>query len=85
MSAPAAKPAFDRTVGFGLLFALVLETAGGVHWAGRTSQRISQLESKARMTHPIDLRLARLEEQMHAARDSLQRIERDLNTVEGAQ
>ena len=80
MSQP--KPAFDRTIGFGLILALLVETAGAIHWAGRTSQRVSQLEAKAQLTHPIDLRLARLEEQMIAAHGSLRRIERDLNIVE---
>ena len=80
MSQP--KPAFDRTIGFGLAFALLVETAGAIHWAGRTSQRVRQLEDSAQLTHPIDLRLARLEEQMNSAHNSLRRIERDLNIVE---
>ena len=78
------RPAFDRTVGFSLAFALLVETAGAVHWAGKTSQRVRQLETSAQLTHPIDLRLARLEEQMIAAHGSLRRIERDLNIVEAA-
>ena len=76
------RPLFDRTIGFALVATVVLETAGAMHWAGRLSQRVSQLEIKAQLTHPINLRLARLEEQMSAARNSLLRIEADLDTME---
>ena len=83
-SGPPPRPVFDRTVGFALVATIVVETAGAMHWAGRLSHRVEQLEFKARLTHPIDLRLARLEEQMLAAQGSLLRIEADLDAMEAA-
>ena len=46
------RPLFDRTVGFALIATIVLETAGAMHWAGRLTQRVQQVEIKARPHRP---------------------------------
>jgi len=61
----------DRTITFGLVLALL--------WAGAAEARLSQLETQAAADFPVAERLARLEEQMIGARQSLTRIERRLD------
>lgn len=69
----------DRTVTFGLVLAVLIQTAGALLWAGAAEARLSALETQsaidAPMTLPVAERLARLEEQMLMARQSLGRIE----------
>jgi len=49
-------------------------------WAGAAEARLSTLETQAELTMPVAERLARLEEQMIMARQSLNRIEHRLDT-----
>ena len=77
----ADKPLqIDRTVTFGLVLAVLVQTAGALLWA---EARLAHLESQAKidapMTLPVAERLARLEEQMSMARESLTRIEHRLD------
>ena len=80
----ADKPLqIDRTVTFGLVLAVLIQTAGALLWAGAAEARLAHLESRAKIDAPMALpvaeRLARLEEQMKMARDSLSRIETRLD------
>ena len=36
----------DRQISFGLLLALIVQTSGALLWAGRTAERIDQLEGR---------------------------------------
>lgn len=69
----------DRTITFGLVLAVLVQTAGALLWAGAAEARLSQLEIQAAADLPVAERLARLEEQMIGARQSLGRIERRLD------
>ena len=80
----ADKPLqIDRTVTFGLVLAVLIQTAGALLWAGAAEARLAHLESQAKIDAPMALpvaeRLERLEEQMKMARDSLSRIETRLD------
>ena len=68
----------DRTVTLSILFAFGVQTAGALIWAGAAASRLETLERRADRTQPISERMARLEEQMLMARESLIRIERQL-------
>ena len=72
----------DRTITFGLVLAVLVQTAGALLWAGAAEARLSQLETQAAADVPVAERLARLEEQMIGARQSLSRIERQLEAHE---
>ena len=69
----------DRAITFGLVLAVLVQTAGALLWAGAAEARLSQLETQAAADLPVAERLARLEEQMIGARQSLGRIERRLD------
>ena len=70
----------DRSITFGLILAVLVQTAGALRWAGAAEARLSQLEAQAITDMPVAERLARLEEQMIGARQSLSRIEQRLDT-----
>ena len=72
----------DRTITFSLVVAVLVQTAGALLWAGAAEARLSQLETQAAADLPVAERLARLEEQMIGARQSLTRIERRLDAEE---
>ncbi|WP_242913741.1 hypothetical protein [Brevundimonas pishanensis] len=61
-----------------LLVALVVQTIGGLVWAGGAAARIGALEVKVAEQALVAERLARLEAQGEAMRASLERIERQL-------
>ncbi|MHC3128444.1 hypothetical protein OB03_14695 [Brevundimonas sp. GN22] len=61
-----------------LLVALVVQTIGGLVWAGGAAARIGALEEKVAEQALVAERLARLEAQGEAMRASLERIERQL-------
>ena len=69
----------DRTVTFGVVLAILIQTAGALLWAGAAEARLASLETQAAVDAPIAERLARLEEQMTMARQSLGRIETRLD------
>jgi len=73
------KLAVDPRVTFALIFALFLETAGGLIWAGRAAARLEEVERAVAAEREVAERLARLEEQVAEARRSLARIERRLD------
>jgi hypothetical protein len=69
----------DRQISLGLLLALIVQTAGALLWAGRTAERIDQLELRLEAQAGVVERLARLEEQAMATRTVLVRIEAKLD------
>lgn len=69
----------DPRVTFALIFALFLQTAGGLIWAGRAAARLEEVERAMVTQHEVAERLARLEEQVADARRSLARIEQRLD------
>ncbi|AZU04603.1 hypothetical protein X907_2080 [Glycocaulis alkaliphilus] len=68
----------DRQITLGVLVTLALQTAGGLIWAGATSERIRHLELRVEATAPVYERIARLEENSAYTRLALERIERRL-------
>ena len=68
-----------REVSLGLLLALVVQTGGALLWAGRTAERIEQLETRLADQAGVAERLARLEEQALWTRTVLVRIEAKLD------
>ena len=65
----------DKKVSIALLAAIMLESAGGLLWAGATIERIAALERQAEEVRPVGERLARVETQLEAMRAQLDRIE----------
>ncbi len=68
----------SRQVSLALLFAMAIQTASALIWAGRAGARLEGLEAQVASQHLVAERLARLEEQARQARESLARIERKL-------
>lgn len=61
-----------------LIGALMLQTIGGLIWAGGAAARIHTLEQRVGEQRLVAERLARLEEQGVATRQAVERIERRL-------
>jgi hypothetical protein len=61
-----------------LVVALVVQTVGGLVWAGGAAARIATLEQRVGEQRLVAERLARLEEQGVATRAAVERIERRL-------
>ena len=62
----------------GLAVALVVQTIGGLVWAGGAAARIATLEDRVGEQRLVAERLARLEEQGIATRAAVERIEKRL-------
>ncbi len=69
-----------RRVPTALLIAVMLQTIGGLVWAGGAAARIATLEERVGEQRLVAERLARLEEQSTATRAAVERIE---NRLEG--
>jgi DNA-binding HxlR family transcriptional regulator len=67
-----------RKVPVALIVALVVQTIGGLVWAGSAAARIATLEERVGEQRLVAERLARLEEQGLATRTAVDRIERRL-------
>ncbi len=67
-----------RKVPVALIVALVMQTIGGLVWAGSAAARIATLEDRVGEQRLVAERLARLEEQGLATRTAVDRIERRL-------
>ncbi len=78
MSPPANGWRFDRQVSLGLCVTVFLQAAAALMWAGRASARIDDMQRRIEAQAPVAERLARLEEQAAATRQSLDRIEAKL-------
>ena len=61
-----------------LVVALGVQTVGGLVWAGGAAARIAALEDRVGEQRLVAERLARLEEQGIATRQTVERIERRL-------
>jgi len=78
-TSPRQSITLDRTITFGLIATVLLQTAGGLVWAGAAGARLSALEAQIALTPGISERLARLEGQTVHIEQSLIRIERRLS------
>ena len=67
-----------KRVPIALIVALVVQTIGGLVWAGGAAARIATLETRVSEQRLVAERLARLEEQGVATRQAVDRIERRL-------
>ena len=65
----------NRSVSLGVAVTIALQSAGALMWGAAAEARLQALETSARTSVPVAERLARLEEQMSMARQSLGRIE----------
>jgi type VI protein secretion system component VasK len=71
---------FDHRFGWALVLTIVLQTAGGLIWAGRAAARLDQVEQRLALQQPVAERLARLEVRADEANAALERIERRLDS-----
>ena len=78
-SEPLPRFRIDRQVTLALIFAMAVQTAGSLIWAGRAAERLSQLERRTQSQDDVSERLARLEEQNAHIQNTLTRIERQLD------
>jgi hypothetical protein len=67
-----------RRIPVALIAALVVQTIGGLVWAGGAAARIATLEERVGEQRLVAERLARLEAQGEATRAAVDRIERRL-------
>ena len=70
---------FDRTVTYGLMFTVIMQTASALIWAGAADARLKTLETQMAMAPGVAQRLARVEGQTTGMTQSLHRIERKLD------
>lgn len=64
-----------RKIPVALIVALVVQTIGGLVWAGGAAARIATLEERVGEQRLVAERLARLEEQSAATRAAVERME----------
>ena len=65
----------ERKVTAAFLLTLIMQTSGGLIWAGAAAQRIQVLEERVAAARPVAERLARVETELEAMRAQLDRIE----------
>lgn len=70
---------FDPKINIALLLTIFLQTIGAFFWVGSQSQRLNGVETRINAQGAVNERLARLEEQVIQARQSLDRIENRLD------
>lgn len=68
----------SRKIPVAVIAALLVQTVGGLVWAGGAAARIATLEQRVGEQRLVAERLARLEAQGEATRTALARIERAL-------
>ena len=64
-----------RKLSIAVIAALVVQTLGGLVWAGGAAARIATLEERVGEQRLVAERLARLEEQSLATRAAVERVE----------
>ena len=64
-----------RKIPIAVIAALVVQTIGGLVWAGGAAARIATLEERVGEQRLVAERLARLEEQSQATRAAVERVE----------
>jgi hypothetical protein len=67
-----------KRIPIAVIAALAVQTVGGLVWAGGAAARIAALEDRVGEQRLVAERLARLEEQGIATRQTVERIERRL-------
>lgn len=75
----ASKMRLDKTITISIILTLIVQTSSALMWIGAAEARLAVLEARSERALPASERLARLEEQMVMARQSLSRIERRLD------
>ncbi|HRJ64556.1 hypothetical protein [Brevundimonas sp. UBA2416] len=70
-----------RKIPVAVIAALVVQTVGGLIWAGGAAARIATLEERVGEQRLVAERLARLEEQSLATRAAVERVERRLEAA----
>jgi hypothetical protein len=83
LSAPVNRWRLDRQISAALLVAVALQAAAALLWAGKASARIDDMQRRLEAQAPVAERLARLEAQAEASRQSLVRIEARLERADG--
>lgn len=68
----------DRQISAAVLVAVAIQAAAALLWAGKASARIDEMQRRLEAQAPVAERLARLEAQADATRQSLNRIEAKL-------
>ena len=76
---PPRLSQFDRTVTYGLVFSVMLQTATALIWGGAAEARIKSLEDQMALAPDVAQRLSRVEGQTTIMAQSLIRIERKLD------
>ena len=71
----------DRTLNMSIIFAIFVQTAGALLWAGAAAARLQSLESHAEEARDVNERLARIETQITMTRESMDRIEGRLDRL----
>lgn len=69
----------DRRITLGLIFAVTVQTAGALMWTGAAAQRLETLEQDVTAQKGTAERLARVETELIAMRNQLDRIERKID------
>ena len=82
MSAAPTRWRLDRQVSAAVLVALFVQAAAALLWAGKASARIDDMQRRLEAQAPVAERLARLEAQADATRQSLARIEARLERAD---
>ena len=77
--ADAVQPVLDRKLPAALVAAFLLQTAGALFWAGSAAERINALERTVAGDQAAIERVAVLEEDMRAMKETLTRIETKLD------
>lgn len=65
----------ERKLTIAVVFAVFLETAGVLLWAGAASERLKEVEMRVAQQAPLAERLARVEAHLQAQSAQLDRIE----------
>lgn len=71
----------DKRVPVAFISALILQSCAALVWAGGASERLVHMEREINRLQGLSERTARLEEQVHAMRISLERIESKLDRL----
>jgi HAMP domain-containing protein len=79
MSEASSNSWFDPRINSAFFLSLFLQAIIAFIWVGAASQRLSSVESRLNQQAPTTERLARLEGEMGAIRQSLERIENHFN------
>jgi hypothetical protein len=72
----------DRQISAAVLVAVALQAVAALLWAGKASARIDDMQRRLEAQAPVAERLARLEAQAEASRQSLVRIEARLERAQ---